>query len=62
MLEREMNRAATNYLVHCTHFLTGHHIPHFTNFTELVDLVVSCDGSELQVFLENARKNGAIVS
>ena len=35
-------------LVCCTHFLTQHHISHFTTFT------VSCWARELQAFFENA--------
>ena len=58
MQEREKNRAAMKPLVRCTHFLTQHHIAHSTNFTQLVDLVVSCGARELQVFIENASKNG----
>ena len=49
MQEREKNRAAMKSLVRCcTHFLTRHHIAHSTNFTQLVDLVVSCGARELQ--------------
>ena len=62
MLQREKNRAAMKCLVRCTHFLTRHHIAHSTNFTELVDLVVSCGARELQVFLENAPKNAVYIS
>ena len=52
------NRDATalKSLVRCTHFLTRHHIAHSTNFTQLVDLVVSCGARELQVFLDNTSK------
>ena len=49
-------------LVRCTHFLTRHHIAHSTNFTQLVDLVVSCGAKELQVFLENASRNAMYTS
>ena len=52
MQEREKNRAAMKSLVRCTHLLTRHHIAHSTNFTQLVDLVVSCGARELQVFVE----------
>ena len=61
MQERE-NRAAMKSLVHCTHFLTLHHIAHSTNFTQVVDLVVSCGTRELQVFIENASKNAVYTS
>ena len=50
VLQREKNRAAMKSLVCCTHFLTRNHIAHSTNFTQLVDLVVSCGARELQVF------------
>ena len=56
MQERE-NRAAKKSLVRCTHFLTQHHIAHSTNFTQLVDLVMSCRARKLQVFVENASRN-----
>ena len=49
-------------LVHCTHFLARNHIAHSTNFTQLVDLVVSCGAKELQVFIENASRNAAYTS
>ena len=50
------------YLVCCTHFLTWHHIAHSTNFSQLVDLVVSCGARELQVFVENASRNAVYTS
>ena len=56
MQEREKNRAAMKSFVRCTHFLTRHHIAHSTNFTQLVDLVVSCGARELQVFVENVSR------
>ena len=62
MQERERNRAAMKSLVGCTHFLTRHHIAHSTNFTQLVDLVVSCGVRELQVFIENAPRNAVYTS
>ncbi len=52
--EKEKNRAAIGSLIRCTHFLTRHHIAHSTNFTQLVDLVVSCGAKELQVFFLNS--------
>ena len=61
-LERQKNRAAMKSLVHCTHFLNRHHIAHSTNFTELVDLVVSCGATELQAFIENASSNATYTS
>ena len=62
MQEREKNRAAMKSLVRCTHFLTRHHIAHSTNFTQLVDLVVSCGTRELQVVVENASRNAVYIS
>ena len=38
------------------------HIAHSTNFTQLVDLVVSCGARELQVFVENASRNAVDTS
>ena len=45
--ETERNRAGMKSLIQCTHFLVCHHIAHSTNFTHLVDLVVSCGAKEL---------------
>ena len=61
MQEREKNTAVMKSLVHCTHFLTRHHIAHSTNFMQLVDLVVSCGARELQVF-ENVSRNAVYTS
>ena len=55
--EKVKDRVAVNALLRCTHFLTKHHIPHTTNFDQLVDLVVSCGGEHLKNFMERARKN-----
>ena len=44
-------------LIHCTQFLACRHIPHTTNFDELVDLIVSCGAEDLKRFLERAGKN-----
>ena len=57
MQEREKDRAAMKSLVRGTHFLTRHHIAHFTNFTQLVDLIVSWETREFQVFVEIASRN-----
>ena len=62
MQEREKNRAVMKSLVRCTCFLTRHHIIHSTNFTKLVDLVVSCGARKLQVFVENSSRNTVITS
>jgi len=35
--EKVKNRMAIKALIRCTHFLARHHIPHTTNFDELVD-------------------------
>ena len=40
--ERLKNRPEVKSLLRCTHFLAQHHIAHTTNFSDLVDLVVSC--------------------
>lgn len=46
--EKVKNSVAVKALLRCTHFLTKHHIPHTTNFDQLVDLVVSCGGEHLK--------------
>ena len=61
MQERE-NRAEMKSLVRCTHFLTMHNVAHSTNFTQLVDLVMSCGARELQVFIENTSRNAVYTS
>lgn len=60
--ERLKNRAAIKSLLCCTHFLARHHIAHTTNFSDLVDLVVSCGGEDLRYFLEKAGKNTTYTS
>ena len=62
MQGREKNRTAMKFLVHCTHFLTRLHSAHSINFTQLVDLVVSCGVRKLQVFIENASWNAVYTS
>ena len=59
--QRVKNRTVIKAL-RCTHILTLHHIPHTTNFDELVDLIVSCGGQHLQVFFESAGKNAVYTS
>ena len=60
--EKLKNRMAIKALIHCTHFLACHHIPHTTNFDELVDLIVSCGEEDLKRFLERAEKNATYTS
>ena len=60
--EKLKNRMAIKALIHCTHFLAHHHIPHATNFDELVDLIVSCGAEDLRRFLERAGKNATYTS
>ena len=61
--ERLKNRAATNlYRLCCTHFLAHQHIAHTTDFSDLVDLVVSCGGENLRYFPEKAGKNATYTS
>ena len=52
--ERLKNRAVIKSLLCCTHFLA-------TNFSELVDLVVSCGGENLRYFLEKTGKNATYI-
>ena len=60
--QRLKNRAAIKALLRCTHFLVCHHIPHTTNFEELIDLVVSCGAEDLKSFNESAGKNATYLS
>ena len=60
--EKMKNRMAIKALIRCIHFLACHHIPHMTNFDQLVDLIVSCGAVDLRKFLESARKNASYTS
>ena len=60
--ERMRNRAAIKSLIRCTHFLTRQHIAHTTNFSTLVDLVVSCGSEHLKYFMEKMGKNAMYTS
>ena len=57
MQERLRNRAVVKSQIRCTHFFARQHIAHTTNFSKLVDLVVSCDGEDLKYFMEKTGKN-----
>ena len=60
--ERLKNRTAVKSLLRCTHFLVRHNIAHTTNFSDLVDLVVSCGDEDLRYFVEKAGKNATYTS
>ena len=62
MQERMRNTAAVKSLICCTHFLARQHIAHTTNFSKLVDLVVSCGGEDLKYFMEKTGKNATYTS
>ena len=57
MQERMRNSAAVKSRIRCTHFLARQHIAHTTNFSKLIDLVVSCGGEDLKYFMEKTGKN-----
>ena len=44
------------------HFLTEQHIAHSIHFEKLVNLVVSCGGQDLKIFLESAVQNAVYTS
>ena len=54
--ERSKNRKAIKALLGCTHYLCKQHIPHTTNFSKLIDLIVSCGGKDLEEFVRKAAK------
>jgi len=54
--DRLKNRAAIKCLLCCTHFLAHQHIAHTTNFSDLVDLVLSCEDENLKYFLEKGKQ------
>ena len=60
--ERSKNWKAINALLCCTHYLCKQHIPHATNFSKLIDLVVSCGGKDLEDFVCKAAKNACYTS
>ena len=60
--ERSKNRRAIKALLRCTHYLCKQHIPHTTNFSKLVDLIVSCGGKDLEDFVSKAAKNASYTS
>ena len=60
--ERSKNRRAIKALLRCTHYLCEQHIPHTTNFSKLVDLIVSCGGKDLEDFVSKAAKNASYTS
>lgn len=60
--EKVKNSVAVKALLRCTHFLTKHHIPHTTNFDQLVDLVVSCGGEHLKNLWRELEKNATYTS
>ena len=57
--ERSKNRKAIKALLGCTHYLCKQHIPHTTNFSKLIDLIVSCGGKDLEEFVFKAAKNAS---
>ena len=60
--ERSKNRKAIKALLGCTHYLCKQHIPHTTNFSKLIDLIVSCGGKDLEEFVRKAAKNASYTS
>ena len=60
--ERSKNQKAIKALLGCTHYLCKQHIPHTTNFSKLIDLIVSCGGKDLEEFVRKAAKNASYTS
>ena len=60
--ERSKNRKAIKALLGYTHYLCKQHIPHTTNFSKLIDLIVSCGGKDLEEFVRKAAKNASYTS
>ena len=52
--QRLQNRKVIKALIRCTHFLAHQHIARTTNFYKLIELVVSCGGETLQIFLDKS--------
>ena len=60
--ERSKNRKTIKALLGCTHYLCKQHIPHTSNFSQLIDLIVSCGGKDLEEFVRKAAKNASYTS
>ena len=60
--ERSKNWKAIKALLDITHYLCKQHIPHTTNFSKLIDLIVSCCGKDLEEFVRKAAKNASYTS
>ena len=60
--ERSKNRKAIKALLGCTHYLFKQHIPHTSNLSKLIDLIVSCGGKDLEEFVRKAAKNASYTS
>ena len=60
--ERSKNQKAIKALLGCTHYLCKQHIPQTTNFSKLIDLIVSCGGKDLEEFVRKAAKNASYTS
>ena len=60
--ERSKNRKAIKALLGCTHYLCKQHIPHTTNFSKLIDLIVSCGRKDLEEFVRKTAKNASYTS
>ena len=60
--ERSKNKKAIKALLGCTHYLCKQHIPHTTNFSKLIDLIVSCGGKDLEECVRKAAKNATCTS
>ena len=56
------NRNSIKYFLRCTHFPYKQHIPHTTNFDKLINIIVSCDGKDLEEFVHHAVKNASYTS
>ena len=56
------NQKAIKALLGCTHYLCKLHIPHTTNFSKLIDLIVSCGEEDLEEFVRKAAKNASCTS
>ena len=61
-LKKNRNQNAIKSFLHCTHFLCKQHIPHTTNFSKLINLIVSCGGKHLEEFVQRAARNASYTS
>ena len=60
--EARTGKPSKHFLAALTTYANKQHIPHTTNFSKLVDLIVSCGGKDLEECVRMAAKNASYTS